>query len=389
MGQRDEKRLPNIEALYIHIPFCRKKCFYCDFVSFPPEGLPVQEYCQALVVEGEMYQKLLPKNQKEIKSIYIGGGTPTCLPASSLVKIITRMENLFPLARGGEITVECNPGTVDKVYMSMLKRAGVNRLSVGAQSFDRRLLQEMGRIHGRNDILETVSQAKEAGFANINLDLIYGLPGQTMRQWFDTLSYAASLPVTHLSVYGLKLSEQSFWGRSYLNGDLNLPDEDMSAEMQELAMDLLESKGFIHYEIANFARPGFFSVHNRVYWDNGNYLGIGLAASSHFENRRQTNCAALNTYLAQLEQGKFPVGAQEILDRETEMGETVFLGLRILDGLSFHSFQQRYGVDFRQRYENQIEKLKRLGLVEYDNDRIKLTKKGIFLANEVFLEFLP
>ena len=383
------KTLPVIEAVYVHIPFCRKKCNYCDFVSFPGEGLPDKVYCRALVAEGELYQKFLSNSQKELKSIYIGGGTPTCLPAEDLVQVITKLLKFFPVEKNGEITVECNPRTVDLAYLSTLRKAGVNRLSIGAQSFDPGLLKEMGRVHGAEDITETVYQARAAGFGNINLDLIYGLPGQTMTQWAKTLALAVSLPVTHLSVYGLKLSEESVWGKQYSAGTLSLPDADMSADMQEWAMDYLPGQGYLQYEIANFARSEFFSVHNRVYWNNGNYLGLGLSASSHFDRIRQTNVASLTSYLREVSGGRFPIGQKEILDRETEMGETIFLGLRLRKGISFNAFKQRFGVDLRQKYGAEVEKLVRLGLVECDQDRMRLTKKGVFLGNEVFMEFLP
>ncbi|MEL7566659.1 MAG: radical SAM family heme chaperone HemW, partial [Dehalobacterium sp.] len=286
----NDNALPDIEAIYVHIPFCIKKCHYCDFVSYPVNGSPVEEYCQGLINEGKMYHRFLSGSQKEIKSIYIGGGTPTCLPAACLAKILDRLAGFFPVGQNGEITVECNPQTVNKEYLYQLKKIGVNRLSIGAQAFDASLLHDMGRVHGVEDIEKTVFDARETGFININLDLIYGLPGQTWEQWSATLAYAIALPITHLSVYGLKLSEHSPWGEYYARGSLILPDEDTFAEMQEQAIDYLTEQGFNHYEIANFALPGFFSVHNRVYWKNGNYLGLGLAASSHWANIRQTNC---------------------------------------------------------------------------------------------------
>jgi len=384
-----DNALPNIEAIYVHIPFCIKKCHYCDFVSYPVNGSPVEEYCQGLINEGKMYHRYLSGSQTEIKSIYIGGGTPTCLSVEYLVKIIERLVSLFPVQQNGEITVECNPQTINKNYLRKLQKAGVNRLSIGAQAFDSSLLKDMGRVHGVEDIEKAVFDAREAGFVNINLDLIYGLPGQTMEQWSHTLSNAISLPINHLSVYGLKLSDHSPWGEDYAQGSLILPDEDTFLEMQEQAIGYLTEHGFKHYEIANFALEGFFSFHNRVYWKNGNYLGLGLAASSHWANIRQTNCTAFPSYIEEIKKGKFPVADWEVVDRETEMAETVFLGLRLLAGLDLEMFKQRFGVDLEKKYQKQLNKLCRLGLLEYSEDRIRLTKKGIFLANEVFVEFLP
>lgn len=388
MEESTGRYLPDIEGIYIHIPFCLKKCHYCDFVSYPVQGLPVDAYCQAVIAEGKLYHSFLSGDQEEIKSIYIGGGTPTCLPAESLVKILDGLREFFPVSKDGEITVECNPQTVSKKYLGKLRAAGVNRLSIGAQSFDSRLLQEMGRLHGVRDIERVVFQAREAGFSNISLDLIYGLPGHTCRQWTDSLTAAAALPVTHISVYGLKLSEESPWGKLYAAGRLDLPDEDLSLEMQEAAMDYLTGQGYVHYEIANFALPGFFSLHNRVYWNNKNYIGLGAAASSHWGNLRQTNCAALSSYLEEVKNGNFPVADREVADREREMEETMFLGLRLLAGLDLPAFARRFGTDPVQKYQRQIEKLVRFGLLAHEGSKIRLTKKGIFLANEVFVEFL-
>ncbi|MGI6679056.1 MAG: radical SAM family heme chaperone HemW [Dehalobacterium sp.] len=381
--------LPWIEALYIHIPFCLKKCNYCDFISYPLETLPIQEYIQVLVREAKLYYRYLSPCQKKIKSIYLGGGTPTCLPVSALTLLLDEVQTLFPVECDGEITVECNPLTVDREYLITLKQAGVNRLSIGAQSFHEKLLKEMGRSHTVEDIINTVEDAKSAGFTNISLDLIYGLPGQTLDQWNDTLKQAATLPVTHLSIYGLHLSSLSPWGSSYQSGLLVLPDEDEFVTMQERAMDFLLAQGFEHYEISNFARPKFFSVHNRVYWNNGNYLGLGLAASSHWSNLRQTNTSSWVEYLKKIRGEKFPIEDWELLDRETEMAETVFLGLRLLDGFETLAFKKKYGIDFMEKYRFQVNKLENLGLIKQGEGRIGLTKKGVFLANEVFMEFLP
>ncbi|MCR6544947.1 radical SAM family heme chaperone HemW [Dehalobacterium formicoaceticum] len=381
--------LPQIEALYVHIPFCLRKCNYCDFVSYPLEILSGQEYCQALVQEIKLYHKHLSPRQKKIKSIYFGGGTPTCLPVFALIFLLSEVQNLFPVAANGEITVECNPLTVNQEYLTTLKEAGVNRLSIGAQSFDEKLLKEMGRSHGVRDIIKTVEDARAAGFTNISLDLIYGLPGQTKEQWDDTLKKATALPVTHLSVYGLHLSSLSPWGKGFEDGSLTLPSEDDSADLQEMAMDYLETKGFDHYEISNYALPKFFSVHNRVYWNNGNYLGVGLAAASHWADIRQTNTSSLAGYMSKVQAGKFPVKDWERLDRETIMAETVFLGLRLLYGFDTLSFKKHFGVDFMEKYQPQVIKLSRLGLIKQSESRVSLTKQGIFLANEVFMEFLP
>ncbi len=365
----------DIEAIYIHIPFCIRKCNYCDFVSYPISGLPVEEYCEAVIAEAALYAGHLDCSQKKIKSIYIGGGTPTTIPVKRLARILDQVRTFFPLEQGGEVTVECNPKTVNLAYLTDLKKSGVSRLSLGAQSFDQVLLNSMGRIHYGKDIKNAVCYAQRCGITNINLDLIYGLPGQTLNQWRASLSSALSLNVPHIAAYGLKLSQESSWGKLAAKGCLKVPDEDCSADMLELAIDFLEEHGYQQYEISNFSRPGYFSIHNRVYWSNGNYLGLGVAASSHWHHVRQTNHRSLDLYLTEVQKGRFPIGDQETVDIETEMGETIFLGLRLREGLNLAGFQQRYGIGINQKYKKPVEKFLRLGLLEQNDHYLRLTRK--------------
>jgi oxygen-independent coproporphyrinogen-3 oxidase len=325
----------------------------------------------------------------QVKSIYFGGGTPTVLPARELTGILNTLYASFPVTNDVEVTVECNPGTVDGDYFLRLKDAGVNRLSIGAQAAQDRLLEKMGRIHCWRDTVRTLSQARRTGLENINLDLIYGLPGQTIEQWKESLRDTLSLEVPHVAVYGLKLELDTPWGQARELGKLDFPDQDISADMLEAAMDFLMGAGYLHYEISNFARPGFPSRHNIVYWKNHDYLGIGAAAASHLGPTRRTNVLSVEGYIDALRQGCFPVGEEEFLDRETEMAETIFLGLRLLTGIDQDEFRARFEVNLIDKYSAQVEKLCRLGLLKMSGNRIKLSRKGLFLGNEVFLEFLP
>ncbi|MGI6713299.1 MAG: radical SAM family heme chaperone HemW [Bacillota bacterium] len=379
----------NIEAIYIHIPFCVQKCHYCDFISYPLDSFSVKDYCHAVKAEASLYAGENSKGDAKIKSIYVGGGTPSCLSLKELAELLNSVRSHFVLAEKVEITVECNPGTVDRDYFSGLREAGVNRISLGAQSFDQELLTLMGRIHNPGDVEKAVIDARDAGFENINLDLIYGLPHQSMDQWRESLARAVSLKVPHISAYGLKLAKDTPWGQDYSKGSLALPDPDTSADMFETVIDYLTDKGYIHYEISNFALPGNYARHNIVYWENDNYLGLGVAAASHFGALRQINYQKPDLYISAVGKGIFPVGEKEIVDKEIEMAETVFLGLRMLQGLDVHRFQRRFGLSLKDKYGKQVDKMVNLGLLELTGSRLKLSARGVLLANEVFMEFLP
>lgn len=380
----------NIEAIYIHIPFCVKKCNYCDFTSYPIEDNElIQQYCDAVISEAALYAQETSASNNFVKSIYIGGGTPSSLKSEDLVRIFHNVQRHFPLGQNGELTVECNPNTVNKDYFLELKKAGVNRISIGAQAFQDSILKSMGRIHKAGDIESAVINGKRAGFENINIDLMYGVPNQTMQEWQHSLEMAVAMEIPHIAAYGLKLEKETPWGKLYEQGDLEVPNQDISGDMLEFAMDYLSNKGYIHYEISNFAKPGFFSRHNTVYWRNGEYLGLGVAAASHFNNMRQSNIVSLPQYLETVQNGRLPVNDIEELDKEMIIAETIFLGLRLLSGLDLNEFQKRLGVNITEKYKKQVEKLCKYNLLELSETHLKLTRKGIFLANEVFMEFLP
>lgn len=370
-------------SIYVHIPFCRRKCNYCDFVSYP-----VEEQQQYFRVYGDLLLKELNfwrqqgSDFSQLESIYFGGGTPSLLPVETISKILSN------LPQAAEITLEANPETVDLVYLQQLRKAGVNRLSLGAQSFNDQALQFMGRCHTAEQTKATFAAARQAGFTNINLDLIYGWPHQDKAILQADLQAALALGPEHLSLYGLSLSEQSPWGQKKLAGQLAIADSDLSADMQEIAMETLESAGLIQYEIANYAKEGFASRHNCTYWRRQNYLGIGCAAASCYIDKRWSNLRNLDDYFAEVEQGRLPVCEQETLSIDEIIAEAIFLGLRLRQGINLNQFAEQYGIKPENRFAKQIRQLVNNGLLVIEDGSMRLSKKGILLGNEVFYQFI-
>ncbi|MCL1817196.1 MAG: radical SAM family heme chaperone HemW, partial [Clostridiales bacterium] len=319
--------------------------------------------------------------------IYIGGGTPSLLPPQDIAAL---MEDLLAGQAGEipEITIEANPESVDENKLAVWLKAGLNRLSLGVQSFDDALLQAMGRPHSSAQATKALQSAKAAGFKNISIDLIYGLPGQTLEGWHKDLKQALDMPIEHISLYGLSLSEDSLWGRAAKAGQLTLPDDYASADMLQAAMDTLPAAGFAQYEISNFARAGFESRHNTAYWQRENYLGLGVAAASCHQELRWFNERDITAYTDSLAAGKLPQIEKESLSIEEILGEALFLNLRLKKGLNLEDFAKRYGTPAERYYKKPLSRLQRQGLVEIKDGYLKLTKRGILLGNEVFMQFV-
>ncbi|GAW93455.1 radical SAM family heme chaperone HemW [Calderihabitans maritimus] len=376
-------------GLYVHIPFCIRKCFYCDFLSYPlPEEEKVEQYVRLLVKEIELHARNLSAGQRRLKSVYLGGGTPSCLSAAQLVQILEGIRAFFDWPEGIECTLEANPGTLNREKLRLWRCEGVNRLSLGVQSFNAEHLLKMGRAHTVKDIEKSYFSARQNDYTNINIDLIYGLPGQTLADWEQTLEKSISLGPEHISTYGLKLEAGTLWEKLYRQGKLDLPAEETNAEMYKLARRILTGAGYEHYEISNFAQPGKRSRHNLNYWTNGEYIGAGLSASSYFNRRRITNTFSLEKYLETVREGKIPVEFEEKIDQDTEMAETMILGLRLLDGVSSETFEQRFKLKLEEVYREAIEKLQAWKLVELRENCLKLTEKALPVANTVFIEFI-
>ena len=378
-------------GLYVHVPFCVRKCAYCDFASIAGRGDLYAPFGQA-VIEEMRRRPGLPLAQRAADfiagTIYIGGGTPTVLPLAILREILVAAREIYRPLAGAEITVEANPGTVDRAYLAALREAGVNRLSVGVQTFDDAELRRLGRIHDRQEASDALAAARAAGFRNLSLDLIFGLPAQSMESWNRTLEAALACRPTHISLYALSVEEGTPLQRQIARGELPPPDEDLAADMYEMAGFVLGRAGFEHYEISNWALPGFESRHNVHTWRNGDYLGFGPAAHSHLGRRRWWNVGDPEAYLAGVRAGS-PVAGFETLDQATDMAETMILGLRLVkEGVAPARFLARYGRTPAEVYGPELEELAALGLLEIADERIRLTRRGRLLGNQVFSRFV-
>ena len=370
-------------ALYIHVPFCVRKCYYCDFVSQPYSTDLANQYLWALRREAQLYLTSWPRGQ-EVASIYVGGGTPTVLTLKELKQLLQVIAT-FPGTAGAEWTVEANPGIISQEKLHLLRQFGVNRLSLGVQSFDDNLLRYLGRIHTADEARQAWQQARRAGFDNLSLDLIYAVPGQSLPLWRQTLSEALALAPDHVSTYSLMIEE----GTEFARRGITPCAEELDLAQYQEAQGLLQGAGLLQYEISNFARPGFACKHNLVYWHNEPYLGLGAAAVSYLNNERRTNVNDVPRYVHLLKKGQCPIGEREETTVELAQAETVILALRLKEGLSRSRFRDRFGQDVDGVYPTGIRRLLEYGLVELDQESLRLTPKGWLLANQVAMVFLP
>jgi len=374
-------------GLYLHFPFCISKCPYCDFNSYPiKEDSQISSYISAL------YQEIIAYSQKftksNIKTIYFGGGTPTILSGAQIYNILEFCKDKFNIDKNAEITIEANPGTLNGEKIKLLMRSGINRLSLGAQSFDNLFLKKLGRIHNVQDIIDSYLLARATGFNNINLDIMFALPGQTTENFQADLKKALSLKPDHLSLYNLTINPGTEYYENHKKNNLSLPSEDEEFDMYDWAIKFLKKNNFEHYEIANFAQPNKRSLHNLIYWKNQPYLGIGAGAYSFIRGYRYMNYKDPEKYIKEVTNNKLPIDHGEKLSLRKRMIETTILGLRTKDGVSFKEYKTRFGVALDDIFSKQMGKLVNLGLLKKDDSKIKLTDKGIFLANTVFREFV-
>jgi oxygen-independent coproporphyrinogen-3 oxidase len=384
-------------GLYVHIPFCSSKCAYCDFISYTGLEARWQPYIQGVCRELELR---LPVWEKAIfDTLYIGGGTPTVLPAECLAGLIRHLLAHIKHTGGMEVTVEANPGTVTESYLAELRQAGANRLSIGVQSWQPDELAVLGRTHSREQALQAFQAARAADFTNINLDLMYGLPGQTLASWRNTLLTTLELRPEHLALYALTLDPATPMAQRVKAGTLMLPDDDSYADMYELAITICHQSGYQHYELSNWALPSdtelsnqelplFASRHNVHYWRNERYLGLGAAAYSYDGVRRWGNTPQISEYLLNLDTELLAEAESESLSLKSAMGETAMLNLRMLRGLVWDEFHQRFLVDARDIYQNEIATLHDQGLLEVDDVGMRLSQRALFIANRVLSEFV-
>jgi oxygen-independent coproporphyrinogen-3 oxidase len=408
-------------SVYVHIPFCRARCSYCDFSTYAGIESLIPAYAMALCREIESASERW--GRLAVTTIYFGGGTPSLLPCDLLVELLCALNRWFHVLDDAEVSLEANPGTIDADELYNLRRMGVNRLSLGVQSTHAHELGLLGRIHTWPQAVETVKAARDAGFDNLNLDFIFGLPGQTLLQWNETLKAALRLQPDHLSLYGLTIEKGTLLERRCANRELPKPDEDTAAEMYSLAERTLAQAGFFHYEISNWARanlgsrrpasgpeftdwqpqpPAFHRRagmrseeispwvcrHNLTYWRNEPWLGIGAGAHSWLNGQRWSNVSHPLDYIESLKQGSAPVDEIETIERRLEMGETMMLGLRLAEGVDETRFHARFGTTLGSTFGEELSQLRDMGLLEWNELGTYLTPRGRLLGNQVFMQFV-
>ena len=376
-------------GLYVHLPFCRQKCFYCDFPSYAGQEGRMAVYVEALL--GELAREGAPLRAAwgPPRTVYLGGGTPTALPPALMERLLAELREFLAAAPDAlEFTCECNPGTVDAAYLSLLRAGGVNRLSLGVQTFDDALLRRIGRIHTAAEVCAAVRQARAAGFRNLSLDLMYGLPGQTLAGLEMSVQQALALAPQHISIYGLQVEEGTPFARAQAAGQLALPTEEESEVMYDYMTAALPAAGYARYEISNFARPGFESRHNLGYWQDVPYLGVGAAAHSYLDGQRYENPRGIEEYLAALRESGRARREEEPLTRATSMEEFAFLALRTARGIDRARFAARFGCELASVYADAIARMRARGFLEEDAQGVRLTPLGMKYGNWVFEAFL-
>ena len=376
-------------GLYVHLPFCRQKCFYCDFPSYAGQEGRMAVYVEALL--GELAREGAPLRAAwgPPRTVYLGGGTPTALPPALMERLLAGLREFLAAAPDAlEFTCECNPGTVDAAYLSLLRAGGVNRLSLGVQTFDDALLRRIGRIHTAAEVCAAVRQARAAGFRNLSLDLMYGLPGQTLAGLEMSVQQALALAPQHISIYGLQVEEGTPFARAQAAGQLALPTEEESEVMYDYMTAALPAAGYARYEISNFARPGFESRHNLGYWQDVPYLGVGAAAHSYLDGQRYENPRGIEEYLAALRADGRARREEEPLTRATSMEEFAFLALRTARGIDRARFAARFGCELASVYADAIARMRARGFLEEDAQGVRLTPLGMKYGNWVFEAFL-
>lgn len=380
-------------GLYIHIPYCIKKCAYCDFVSVPTDNGVPEAYFRALLKEADLYNESIA--QTKIDTVFIGGGTPSLLSSKQMEVLIKTLQKRFCFASDLEFTVECNPGTIDFEKLSVYYALGVNRLSIGLQSSSDRLLKMLGRIYAFSDFLTAVDCVHRAGFNNFNVDIMYGLPGQSADDLLESAEAVSDTGATHISAYSLILEENTPLYDDVKNGKVTLPDEDSVADMEEILRKYLHAIGYERYEISNYAKKGFRCLHNINYWKNGEYIGLGPAAHSAFRENgswmRWNNTNDIRKYIHDLTNGTPSIIDKESIELKEEMFETVMLGLRMTEGFELRSFSDRFGVSALSFYKDAIARLRANGWLNEGllaQGRLALSERGLDVQNSALMLFM-
>ena len=374
-------------GLYVHVPFCAQKCNYCDFNSYKiEEKNQKKDYLISIKKEMELYKEEF-KN-KEFTSVFLGGGTPSILTPEELTILMENIYSNFNIKRDAEITMECNPGTLNKVKLKAIKSLGINRLSMGLQVTQDHHLKYIGRIHTYEQFEKNYKDAIEVGIDNINVDLMYSLPNQSFDEWKETLNKIINLNPSHISAYSLILEEGTKFYDMYLNKEFELNDEEVDISIYNYTIDTLYKNGYHQYEISNYAKEGYECKHNIVYWKCDNYLGLGPGASGYINNYRYSNICDIKKYNKCLGYNKKPIEEKNVLSKKDEMEEFIFMGLRMNEGINLDEFYEKFNVNFKHKYNNILDKLKNLNLIIEQNNNIALTQRGRELSNTVFIEFI-
>jgi oxygen-independent coproporphyrinogen-3 oxidase len=371
-------------GIYVHVPFCAKRCPYCDFATVAGEDDLVPAYLRALLRE----IRACPEAGRPVATIFFGGGTPTHPPTQFLTDSLTCIRTSFQVAADAEITVEANPRSADGAALELLRDAGVNRLCIGVQSLDDRVLSALGRVHTAEHAIAAVRTARSAGFDDIAVDLMYGVPGQTIEMWQSDLHHAVALPVTHISTYGLTVEDGTPFGALRAAGALDLPDEDVRADMYELAIDILCQAGLEHYEVSNFAHPGRRSRHNMGYWTDVEYVGFGAGAASYVRGLRTTNVRSPAAYTEMIAASGSAIAEEDRPTPRQRLNEALMVGLRLRGGVAMRNLVERFGSELLQHVMPSIERLRAAGMVEPRSDELRLTHAGLLVADAVIVELM-
>ncbi|MES2201181.1 MAG: radical SAM family heme chaperone HemW [candidate division FCPU426 bacterium] len=375
-----------IEGLYLHIPFCARRCHYCDFNTYENMESLAPAYVKALAAD--LAQSLKGRETKPLRSVFFGGGTPSLLEPSQIRFLLDTVREQIGLEENAEVTLEANPGTADLEKFAGFREAGVNRLSFGFQAKQDRHLESLGRIHSAEQSAEAWRLARQAGFKNLSLDLMFGLPDQTLEEWMDSLEWALGFQSEHLSFYGLTLEPGTRFYSLHEKGLLPTPVEDLQADMYEMGTARLARAGLAQYEISNFAKPGRESVHNRLYWRNRDTLGLGAGAWSYVDGERSGREKNPQKYMDLVLAGQDPRKEKERLEGAKARAEAVYLGLRLLEGINLKAWREQTGVDFMQEFGPTAQAMQQVGLLELGEESVRLSPKGLPLSNEVFSAFL-
>ncbi|AXI09506.1 coproporphyrinogen III oxidase [Oceanobacillus zhaokaii] len=374
-----------VQSVYIHIPFCQQMCHYCDFVKFFYNEKLATEYIEALANE---INTNITGTKNKVKTIYIGGGTPTALNLQQLRSLLMIIDNKFDIASCEEFTIEVNPGDIDDEKTKLLYDFGITRISFGVQVMDDKLLAELGRIHRVSDVYKTVDLLTKHQFSNISLDLIYALPNQTVEQFKQSLDEALTFNLPHYATYGLQIEPKTVFYQRHKKGMLHRPSEDDEITMYEILKQTMQANGVRQYELSNFAKKGYESKHNLTYWSNGYYYGFGAGAHGYLPERRVTNLRPLPAYVKEAMTSGKPILQTEKIRLKEKLEEEMFLGLRKIAGINMKSFSNKYGFSPKQLYKQEISDLVQRGLLLETDETIKLTDRGMLLANQVFEEFM-